>query len=56
MGEHEDVAARGYLLTFRTYGTWLGGPVWSRHGSTVYLWNDEARERAIWYVEQEQDG
>jgi REP element-mobilizing transposase RayT len=33
-----------------------GVPIWSRHGSTVYLWNDEARERAIWYVEQEQDG
>jgi REP element-mobilizing transposase RayT len=33
-----------------------GATVWSRHGSTVYLWNDEARERAIWYVEQQQDG
>jgi len=30
-----------------------GSPVWSRHGSTVYLWTEESRERAIWYVEHD---
>jgi REP element-mobilizing transposase RayT len=32
-----------------------GSKVWSRHGSTVYLWSGEAVERAEWYVRYEQD-
>ena len=33
-----------------------GTHVWSRHGSTVYLWSQESLERALWYVEHAQDG
>ena len=30
-------------------------PVWTRHGSTRYLWNLAARERAVQYVNDWQD-
>jgi hypothetical protein len=26
------------------------GPVWARHGSTRYLWNERDIEAACWYV------
>ncbi len=32
-----------------------GLPVWSRHGSTAYLWNEEELERACEYVLNGQD-
>jgi REP element-mobilizing transposase RayT len=32
-----------------------GHKVWSRHGSTLYLWTAEAVERAVWYVVVGQD-
>ena len=32
-----------------------GTKPWARHGSTVYLWTPDSRERAVWYVLYEQD-
>jgi REP element-mobilizing transposase RayT len=32
-----------------------GAHVWSRHGSTVYLWTAASVDRAIWYVVNGQD-
>jgi hypothetical protein len=33
----------------------LDGPLWARHGSTVYLWTSESVDRAIDYVVHRQD-
>ncbi len=32
-----------------------GASVWSRHGSTLYLWDERSVESAAWYVLHEQD-
>ena len=41
-------------VSLREAGLRVGTPVWSRHGSTVHLWNEQAVLDAAWYVNHQQ--